>query len=77
MGGNLRVFNLVYKILIGPRRLSARWRHLIYRDFVPDPTQGCGAPLRIPTLVAARPRSILTLDVLKFPPSRGIWEERT
>ena len=44
---------------------------LIDRDFVPNPTQGREAPLRIPTLVATRPRLILTLDLLKFPLIRG------
>ena len=43
----------------------------IDRDFVPNPTQGREAPLRIPTLVAARPHLILTLDLLKFPTITG------
>ena len=45
--------------ILCPRGLLGRRRHLIYRDFVPNPTQGYEVPLRIPTLVAARPRLIL------------------
>ena len=51
---------------------------LIDRDVVPNPTQGTAVqddkllpvwrrPLRLPKLVAARPRLILTFDLLKFP----------
>ena len=62
MTENLSFFKLVYKIFNWPAGAPRSPKALIDRDFVPNPTQGREASLRIPTLVAARPRLILTID---------------
>jgi len=79
MVGNLRAFKIMYKIFNWPAEAPRSPKAFIYRDFAPDPTQGTAVqancfyspvwqhPLRIPMLVATRPRSILTLYFLKFP----------
>ena len=87
MVANLRVFKIVYKC-IGPAGDPRSPKAFIYRDFAPDPTQGTAVqancfyspvwqhPLRIPMLVATRPRSILTLYFLKFPTLQIIYRTK-
>ena len=70
MVGNLRVFKACIQDFNWPAGAPRSPKALIDRDFVPNPTQGREAPLRIPTLVAARSRLILTLSSLPLLPPK-------